>query len=140
MTGRLFIFGLGFCGLEIARLARAGGWRVAGTVTTRDKLERLAAEGIEAHLFDGTRPLPDAALDKASHVLSSAPPQPTGDPVLNSSAGMLREARWLGYLSTTGVYGDRGGGWVDETARLLPTGERGRRRVAAEEGVARSLA
>ncbi len=42
--------------------------------------------------------------------------------------------RWLGYLSTTGVYGDRGGGWVDETARLLPTGERGRRRVAAEQG------
>jgi len=42
--------------------------------------------------------------------------------------------RWLGYLSTTGVYGDRGGGWVDETARLLPTGERGRRRVGAEQG------
>ena len=50
---------------------------------------------------------------------------------IGTLAGQLS---WLGYLSTTGVYGDRTGGWVDETARLLPTGERGRRRVAAEQG------
>src|SRR5256885_4637536 len=91
VTGRLFIFGVGFSGLEIARLARAGGWPVAGTVTTPDKAERLAAEGIEAHLFDGTEPLPDAALARSTHVLSTVPPQPTGDPVLDSCAGLLRE-------------------------------------------------
>jgi len=132
MTGRLFIFGVGFSGLEIARLARAAGWTVAGTVTTPDKVERLAAEGIEAHLFDGTKPLPDAALAKTTHVLSSVPPRPTGDPVLNSCAALLRDARWLGYLSTTGVYGDTGGAWVDETAPTHPQLPRSVARLAAE--------
>src|SRR3954469_13627500 len=71
VTGRLFIFGVGFSGLEIARLARAGGWTVAGTVTTPDKSARLQADGIETHLFDGTAPLPPAALAGATHILSS---------------------------------------------------------------------
>ena len=132
VTGRLFIFGVGFSGLEIARLARAAGWTVAGTVTTRDKAERLRAEGFETHLFDGTSTLPDAALANATHVLSSVPPQPTGDPVLLSCAHLLREARWLGYLSTTGVYGDTGGAWVDETAPTNPQQPRSIARLAAE--------
>jgi nucleoside-diphosphate-sugar epimerase len=63
----------------------------------------------------------------------SVPPDGTGDPVLATHGNDIpAELSWVGYLSTTGVYGDRGGGWVDETAALLPTGERGRRRVAAE--------
>ena len=132
MTGRLFIFGVGFSGLEIARLARAGGWTVAGTVTTPDKAERLRAEGIEAHLFDGAAALPEAALAGATHVLSSVPPQPAGDPVLGSCSRLLREARWLGYLSTTGVYGDTGGAWVDETAPTHPRQPRSIARLAAE--------
>jgi nucleoside-diphosphate-sugar epimerase len=132
VTGRLFIFGVGFSGLEIARLARAAGWTVAGTVTTRDKAERLQAEGVEAHLFDGTTPLPEAVLAEATHVLNSVPPQPTGDPVLASCSRQLREVRWLGYLSTTGVYGDTGGAWVDETAPTHPQQPRSIARLAAE--------
>jgi len=132
MAGRLFIFGVGFSGLEIARLARAAGWTVAGTVTTPDKAERLAAEGIETHLFDGTKPLPGAALARTTHVLSSVPPQPTGDPVLDKCADLLRDARWLGYLSTTGVYGDTGGAWVDESAPTHPQQPRSVARLAAE--------
>jgi nucleoside-diphosphate-sugar epimerase len=132
VTGRLFIFGIGFSGLEIARLARAAGWAVAGTVTTRDKIERLAAQGIEAHLFDGTEPLAEAALGTATHVLSSVPPQQSGDPVLLTCSRLLREARWLGYLSTTGVYGDTGGAWVDETATTHPRQPRSIARLAAE--------
>ena len=132
MTGRLFIFGVGFSGLEIARLARAGGWTVAGTVTTAEKAGRIAAEGIETHLFDGTKPLPEGALAGATHVLNSAPPQPAGDPVLLCCARQLREARWLGYLSTTGVYGDTGGDWVDETAPTHPQQPRSIARLAAE--------
>lgn len=126
---------MGFSGLEIARLARAGGWTVAGTVTTREKAGRLAAEGIDTHLFDGTGPLSDAALKEATHVLSSVPPKPAdGDPVLNWCAGQLRDARWLGYLSTTGVYGDTGGAWVDENAPVRPTQPRSIARLAAERG------
>ena len=64
MTGRLFIFGLGYCGLEIAKLARAAGWRVAGTCRTSDKADELNQQGFEAHLFDGTAALPAAAFAK----------------------------------------------------------------------------
>jgi len=135
MAGRLFIFGVGFSGLEIARLARADGWTVTGTVTTREKADRLAAEGIATHLFDGTRPLSDAALVGTTHVLNSVPPKPAdGDPVLNCCARQLREVRWLGYLSTTGVYGDTGGAWVDESVPARPNQPRSIARLAAERG------
>ena len=70
-------------------------------------------------------------------MLVSVPPDAAGDPVLTMHGhdiGATSGLSWLGYLSTTGVYGNRGGGWVDETTPLLPTGERGRRRVAAERG------
>ena len=120
MTKRLFIFGLGYSGLEIARLATAAGWSVAGTVTGADKAERLAAEGIETHLFDGTAALAASALDDASHILCTIAPGTAGDPALRTCAPQLRDARWLGYLSTTGVYGDHGGGWVDETTPPRP--------------------
>jgi nucleoside-diphosphate-sugar epimerase len=69
--------------------------------------------------------------------LISVPPDAEGDPVLAEHAhdiAALRGLRWLGYLSTTGVYGDRGGGRVDEDSALAPSSERGRRRVAAEAG------
>jgi hypothetical protein len=135
VAGRLFIFGVGFSGLEIARLARAGGWAVAGTVTTRVRADRLAGEGIATHLFDGTGPLSDAALTGVTHVLNSVPPKPTdGDPVLKCCAGQLREVRWLGYLSTTGVYGDTGGAWVDESSPARPNQPRSVARLAAERG------
>jgi len=140
---RLFCFGLGYSALALARRLLAEGWSVAGTTRSEDKAEILSAEGIEVHLFDRGRPIenPAAALAGTSHLLSSVPPGPevesgTGDPVLGhhrSDIAALENLAWLGYLSTTGVYGDRGGGWVDEESELTPTGERGRRRAAAEE-------
>lgn len=132
MTGRLFIFGLGFSGLEIARLAKAHGWTVAGTCTTADKAARLRAEGIETHLFDGTYPVPESAVGDAGHILCTIAPGTTGDPVIGQCAGLLRRARWLGYLSTTGVYGDHDGGWVDEETPTRPTLPRSIARLAAE--------
>jgi nucleoside-diphosphate-sugar epimerase len=115
----------------------AEGWRLFGTCRSLDVRRQLAEEGIEAHLFNREHPLGDAGalLARATHVLSSVPPDAAGDPVLDVHGEDLAGAsqlRWIGYLSTTGVYGDRAGGWVDEAAPLLPTGERGRRRVAAE--------
>jgi len=132
MTNRLFIFGLGYSGLEIATLAAAAGWSVAGTVTGTDKAGRLAAGGIETHPFDGTAPLAAAALDGASHILCTVAPGPAGDPVLGTCALRLRDARWLGYLSTTGVYGDHDGRWVDETTPPRPDQPRSIERLAAE--------
>jgi nucleoside-diphosphate-sugar epimerase len=132
MTERLFIFGLGYSGLEIARLAKAAGWSVAGTCTSEQKAAGLRADGIEAHRFDGTAVLPAGALDGASHVLCTIAPGPTGDPALRTCSRLLRGARWLGYLSTTGVYGDHGGAWVDEETPATPGQPRSLSRLAAE--------
>ena len=132
MTGRLFVFGLGYSGLEIAKLARAAGWPVAGTVRDADKARQYTAEGIETHLFDGTTAPAAGMLADASHVLCTIAPGAAGDPVLTVSAPLLRDARWFGYLSTTGVYGDHGGGWVDETTPATPGQPRGVARLAAE--------
>jgi len=135
---RLFCFGLGYSARVLAERARARGWTVAGTARTPAAVADLRAAGIAGFLFDRDRPLDDApaALAGATHILSSVPPDDRGDTVLDHHgrdiAALGGSLRWLGYLSTTGVYGDRDGGWVDEDSALAPTGERGRRRVAAE--------
>jgi nucleoside-diphosphate-sugar epimerase len=134
-TFHLFCFGLGYSAQHLARALLAGGWRVSGTVREADKAAALAAEGFAMQPFDGSAPLADSApLMAATHILSSVPPGEDGDPVLNMHApdiaGGMR--RWIGYLSTTGVYGNRDGGWVAEGDDLIPTGPRQRRRVDAE--------
>ncbi len=134
MTKRLFIFGLGYSGLEIARLAKSQGWTVAGTVTGAEKAARLGAGGIEAHVFDGSAPLPAVAFGDSSHVLCTVAPGRAGDPALRLCRPLLKQARWLGYLSTTGVYGDHGGGWVDENTPPKPGQSRSIERLAAEHG------
>ena len=137
MSGpHLFCFGLGYSALVLARRLAASGWTVTGTCRSVERQVLLRQCGFSAVLFDRNRPIDAAALSRVTHLLVSISPDAAGDPVLamhaNDIAAMPRLG-WLGYLSTTGVYGDRGGGWVDETAELLPTGERGRRRVAAEQ-------
>ncbi len=133
MTRRLFIFGLGYSGLAIAGAARAAGFAVAGTVRTPAKAATLRAQGIEAHVFDGTQPVDAAMLGDTPHVLCTIAPGSGGDPALGASAAALGRARWLGYLSTTGVYGDRGGDWVDEDTRPRPGQPRSVERLAAEQ-------
>jgi nucleoside-diphosphate-sugar epimerase len=134
MAGCLFIFGLGYSGLEIARLARAAGWQVAGTCTSEEKASRLREVGITTHRFDESTPLPPGALADATHVMSTIAPGSTGDPVLGACRDLFGRARWLGYLSTTGVYGDHGGGWVDEATPARPKQPRSVARLAAERG------
>jgi nucleoside-diphosphate-sugar epimerase len=135
---RLFVFGLGYSALVLARRLLARGWRVSGTVRGADKAASLAAEGIATHLLDRDRPLENAAraMLAVSHVLSSVPPDARGDCVLDqheADLAALKGVRWVGYLSTTSVYGDRDGAWVDEESGLHPTGARGRARVDAEQ-------
>ncbi|MBI3452819.1 MAG: SDR family oxidoreductase [Rhodospirillales bacterium] len=136
---RLFVFGLGYSALVLARRLRARGWMVAGTCRDEARAAELRAQGIAPHIFDRDRPLADfpQAFAGATHVLSSVPPDDAGDAVLDRHAAdlaALKGVRWVGYLSTTGVYGDRNGDWVDENAGLHPTGRRGAARVAAERG------
>ena len=135
-SARLLCFGLGYSARALARVVVAEGWTVAGTCRNAEQQSALSAEGFATELFDRDRALPPAALRRATHILVSVPPDPVGDPVLDLCAEQIAAVpglAWLGYLSTTGVYGDRGGGWVDETSPLLPTGERGHRRMLAEQ-------
>ncbi|MBK1667728.1 NAD(P)-dependent oxidoreductase [Rhodovibrio sodomensis] len=137
---RLFCFGLGYSASHLAHRLAARGWQVAGTVRTEDKAERLRQAGIDARVFDRDQPLPDpaAALAGTTHLLVSVPPdgQGAGDAALDHHsddvARLAGHLQWAGYLSTTGVYGNRDGGWVDETSELRPTSDRSARRVKAE--------
>lgn len=134
---RLFCFGFGYCARALAPRLIAAGWRVAGTCRSAGTLAELAAAGVEGIVFDGGRPLDPAAFADATHILLSVPPGPGGDPVLaahGADLAALKRLAWVGYLSTTGVYGDHAGGWVDEDTPPTPAGARGAARVAAETG------
>jgi len=136
---RLFCFGLGYSALRLAALLQSDGWSIAGTARSAEKCRRLADQGIVAHVFDRGRPLadPKAALAGTTHLLSSVPPDGDGDPVLDAHAPHLADMvpmAWVGYLSTTGVYGDCQGAWVDERSPLRTGGGRQFRRVLAERG------
>ena len=130
----LFCFGLGYTAQALGRVLAAAGWRVAGTSRSAAGAAELERDGWTAVAFSRDHTLAPACFAGATHILVSVPPDEAGDPVLQAMGEVIADQRpaWLGYLSTTGVYGDRGGGWVDESADLLPVGERGRRRVAAE--------
>jgi nucleoside-diphosphate-sugar epimerase len=132
----LFCFGLGYTARRLARALTAEGWRVSGTVRDPAACAALAAEGIAAQPFDRGHRLDDLEpLHDATHLLSSVPPDEAGDAVLDAHGADIAAhgaLAWAGYLSTTGVYGDRGGGWVDERSATRPTGPRQKRRLAAE--------
>ena len=136
---KLFCFGLGYTAMCLAHLlARQEGWAVAGTCRTPEQQAAVRHGGFDAALFERTRPLARAAesLAGVTHLLSSVPPDDPGDPVLACHGGdiaALGSLEWVGYLSTTAVYGDRGGGWVDEKTTPAPSGARGVQRRAAED-------
>ncbi|MBI1417077.1 MAG: SDR family NAD(P)-dependent oxidoreductase [Limimaricola sp.] len=134
MTRTLLSFGHGYSARALARLLPARDWRIIGTTRNEDKLAALMAEGTEPRLWPGANMLP--ALDAATHLLISAAPDAEGDPVLRALrdeiAARAGQFQWVGYLSTTGVYGDNGGDWVDEDSPLNPATARGQARVQAE--------
>ena len=134
MSKTLLSFGHGFSARALARNLLAQDWRIIGTTRSEDRAGRLMNEGIEPRIWPGADMIP--ALDKATHLLISVAPNDNGDPVLAElEAEIARRAgqfEWVGYLSTTGVYGDHGGGWVDESTPLTPATKRGIARVKAE--------
>ncbi|MGB7263781.1 MAG: SDR family oxidoreductase [Albidovulum sp.] len=132
MTGTLLSLGHGYSAAALCR--RLKGWKIIGTTRRAEKADRLCGEGIEALIWPGADL--GSALDRATHILTSIAPGDDGDPVLAAHAAEIAAAapnlKWVGYLSTTGVYGDHQGGWVDEDTPLTPTTNRGRIRVLAE--------
>lgn len=135
----LFCFGLGYSAGRLAVRLLKEGWIVSGTCREGKRCREWEALGVRCTVFSREKPLADAAarLATVTDILSSVPPDETGDAVLDILGGalsLLSNLRWVGYLSTTGVYGDTGGAIVDETAPLHPTSPRSERRVRAEEG------
>jgi nucleoside-diphosphate-sugar epimerase len=147
---KLLVFGFGYSALHISQRLQVAGAQVTATVRSSEKAERLAQTGITARVFSpgycDEAITGDIAGSEA--ILVSIPPDQTGDPVLSSFADHIAAApslRWLGYLSTIGVYGDHHGNWVDEETAPTRLQERSRIRARAEEawlafGAARKVA
>jgi nucleoside-diphosphate-sugar epimerase len=134
MARILLSLGHGYSARALTAALLDDGWRVIGTTRHADKAEALRAEGVTPVLW-GPNPV-RAAVAQATHILVSAGPDTDGDPSLKIAgeaiAARARALEWVGYLSTTGVYGDHKGGWVSEDTPLTPSTGRGRARVAAE--------
>ena len=137
-TNHLFCFGYGYtCDYLGDQLQEAGGWRISGTTRDREKRNLMRARGIKAWLFDYHKPLGDPAafLEGVTHLLISTPPDDEGDPAFHIHVNDILELpslQWVGYLSSTSVYGDRAGSIVDESVTAEPRSKRGSRRALAE--------
>lgn len=133
MTKTLLSFGHGYSAQAVEPLL-GDDWRIIGTTRSEDRATAMMARGVEPRIWPGADMAP--ALDAATHLLISAAPDDMGDPVLQELGGEIAKRagtfEWVGYLSTTGVYGDHGGDWVDEDTPLTPATRRGRARVQAE--------
>ena len=134
MKNTLLSFGHGYSARALSRILLPQDWRIIGTTRSEDKAPRLRNEGIEPRIWPGADMGP--ALNASTHLLISASPAEDGDPVLtelrDEIAQRASQFAWVGYLSTTGVYGDHQGDWVDENTPLPPATKRGIARVEAE--------
>jgi len=128
----LLSLGHGYSAQALGRLLLPAGWRIIGTTRTPAGADRLRAAGVEPLIWPGEPLAP--ALAHVTHLLSSIAPDAGGDPVLRAHAAELADAplAWVGYLSTTGVYGDHQGGWVNEETLLTAGTQRGQWRIKAE--------
>lgn len=127
----LLCLGYGYSARALVRRLQPKGWRISGTIRDAGRAEELRQQGVEPVCLPGDL---SAALTSASHILITAAPDAGGDPFLAMAGEAIAALRpeWVGYLSTTGVYGDHQGAWVDEGAALTPSTRRGEQRVFAE--------
>jgi nucleoside-diphosphate-sugar epimerase len=134
---RLFIFGLGYSATAFARAMRGKATWIGGSARSPEKAAALRAEGIDAFVFDGISRGEGIAeaLAATTHLVTSIAPG-AGDPVLalhREDISAAKNLRWIGYLSTVGVYGDHGGAWIDEETPPRPARGRSTERLAAEQ-------
>ncbi|MFT3726097.1 MAG: SDR family NAD(P)-dependent oxidoreductase [Hyphomonadaceae bacterium] len=125
----LFAFGFGYVASELARILKAGGVSVAGTTRSEASADLLRSNGWRAHIWPGE----DVQPPSGAAWLISVPPDEHGCPVFRSFADRAATASWIGYLSTTGVYGDLGGRWAFEETPLNPQSREAINRAKAED-------
>lgn len=131
MKQKALIFGYGFIGTAFAEAARDAGYDIYATARTAEKREALAVKGVTSVDPADVEAL-QAAYAEAKAVLITPAPADDGCPAFAALKPLGAQHKWIGYLSTTGAYGDRDGGWVFEDSALAPTSTEGRRRVLAE--------
>jgi len=125
----LLCFGFGFTAATLAKQLDRKQWRISGTSRSGSGLAEIAAQDVHELDYNALGEIPSSV----THILSSVPPNEQGDPIVAKfTAQLTRPFAWIAYLSTTGVYGDRQGGWVDEDSELAPNVHRAHRRVLAE--------
>lgn len=136
---RLFCFGYGYTADYLGHLLQTQdeGWTIGGTTRDPERQRELLSRRVRARIFDDDHPIsdPETSFNRFSHLLISTPPDANGDPVFNAHAHdltRLKNLKWVGYLSSTGVYGDRDGGQVSEKSEVRPTSARGSKRALAE--------
>jgi len=134
----LFIFGLGYTAIRIADLLKQKSWRVFGTTRSAEKIPRLQRHGIEAVLYPSPQSFEQIqGLAWATHLLSTIPPDAENDPLLaqhaEAMAKLCPKLKWLGYISSSAVYGDRDGAWVDENTPCYLASAAGEARIRAEK-------
>ena len=131
----LFCFGFGFAAQALAERLHSKNWTVSGTCRVTD--QRACLTNAPLFSFDGTHDSKEIfeSLSKTTHLLISIPPQTSGDVVLknfSSNIAKNKNLQWIGYISSTGVYGDTQGEWVNESSPLQPATELNVRRVESE--------
>lgn len=130
VTPHLFCFGLGYTARTISTQLAAQGYMISGTYRSEEKTEVLVEKGITRYRYGQMIP-----AETITHLLISIPPTESSHIVISDYAETLAQMphiKWVGYLSTTGVYGDQKGNWVTEKTPVAPTNERLKRRVEAE--------
>jgi len=137
-VSKFFAFGLGYSAQALAGRLAAKGWEIVGTVRDPGTLERLKQRGYRMARFadPSDRDAVANLLRGTTHLLHSIPPVGGVDPVLaqfREQLAALSSLRWIGYLSTVGVYGGSDGAWVDESMKPAPRNARTQARVAAEK-------
>lgn len=135
---KLFCFGYGYTARFLSERLRPYGWRIAGTTTMPEKQEFLEKIGVESFLFDSGHAIMDPyqTFRDVTHILLSIPPGAEGDAVAEIHGldiAEMPQLEWIGYLSTTAVYGNQDGNWVDETSQPEPSSRRGSLRLRAEQ-------
>lgn len=134
----MLIIGFGYSANATARAVKAAGWQVAASTRSPETAGQITQSGYEAVVADpatddGAKALRDA-VEAVDAVLSTVPPGEAGDPILPALEGVDLASKRLIYLSTTGVYGDRDGGWAFEWEAVSPGQKRSERRADAEAG------
>jgi nucleoside-diphosphate-sugar epimerase len=128
----ILFFGFGFSAQALSRQLDRERWTITGTSRSIEGAAEITRQGYQGIVFDDVKSIPS----DVTHIVSSVPPGAEGDPVLHRFASALSKRalqfNWVAYLSTTGVYGDHAGAWVDENTPLTPNTERGHRRLSAE--------